>query len=329
MIRSLSNAILVKIRARYAKKLSDNDYKMLLSCKNVNDIALYLKNKQLYSNSVSKMVREEIHRGKLEEALMQSFFEDLSCLANYDLKFSKKIFRYILIRSEIKKIGKFLIFLKSGNSKNFESFLPRFLQSKSKINFSEFYTINTYNELLLKLAHSEYYKILSSCSDNGEFDINIVETSLYNYLFEMILSSIYKLNRDSINGIKKFLYDYVDIINTVRILRVRKIFNAPDDYISRIIFQFGDYKFNKYNLEESDLKGTFGSEISNISDLEKFSKIIRFNWAKHNIRYSNMTEVIGLSYILLREIEIMNVINIIEGVRYDLDREKIEEMLIK
>ena len=155
MIKFLGNAILVKIRARYAKRLYDNDYKMLLSCDSVTDIALYLKSKQLYSDSVSKMIREKVHREKLEEALMQSFFEDLSCLANYDLKFSKRIFRYILVRSEIKKIGRFLIFLKSGNSKNFQSPLPRALQSKSKINFSELCTVNTYDELLSRTMRSE------------------------------------------------------------------------------------------------------------------------------------------------------------------------------
>ena len=329
MINFLSNAILVKIRARYAKRLSQSDYKSLLSCESVSDIAHVLKNKPFYSGSISKMMNEEIHRGKLEEALTQSFLEDLSCLANYDLKFSKKIFRYILIRSEIKKISRFLIFLKSGKSKNFESFFPEFLRSKSKIDFSEFVKINTYDELVSVLGKSKYHKILKACNDNGQFDINVVETSLYNYLFDIIVSSIYGFEKKVINQTKNFLFKYVDLCNIVRIIRTKKIFNAPDDYISKIVFQFKDYRFNKYDLCDKNLSDIFGKEIVNISDLEKFSKMIRFKWAKRSIRYSNIPEVIAFSYILLREIEIMNVINIIEGVRYNLQREKIEGMLIK
>ena len=91
MITFLSNAVLVKIRAKYAKRLSLDDYKSLLSSDSVSAVASYLKNKDVYCDSLSKM-NTEIHRGPLEKALMQSFFEDLSSLANYDLKFSKKIF---------------------------------------------------------------------------------------------------------------------------------------------------------------------------------------------------------------------------------------------
>ena len=56
---------------------------------------------------------------------------------------------------------------------------------------------------------------------------------------------------------------------------------------------------------------------------------LKFKWAKKNIRYSNIPEIIGYSYMSLKEIEILNVINIIEGVRYKLPSDKIERMLIK
>ena len=327
MINFLSNAILVKIRAKYAKRLSLEDYKVLLSSDSVSTIASHLKNKDIYCDSLSKM-DAEIHREPLEKALMQGFFEDLSTLANYDLKFSKRIFKYILIRSEIKQINKFLTFLKSGNSKNFKCFLPRFLKSKSKIDFDKFSQIDTHQNLISILNKSRYYEFLKSFENEKTFDINFIETSLYNYQFQTILNYIYKLGKTK-NETKKFFYNCIDILNTIRVIRVKKFCDPSDEYISKIIFKFDDYKFNDYDIIEDKLSSKFGEKISSVRKLEKMFRELKFKWAKKNIRYSNIPEIIGYSYMSLKEIEILNVINIIEGVRYKLPSDKIERMLIK
>ena len=327
MISFLSNAVLVKIRAKYAKRLSSNDYKALLSSENVTEIANYLKSKDVYCNSLSKM-NSEIHRGPLEKALMQSFFEDLSALANYDLKFSKKVFKYIILCSEIKQINKFLTFLKSDNSEKFECFLPRFLQLKSKIKFNQFNKIKSYKDLTTFLRITEYYKILQSFEHDVPIDINIIETGLYNYKFQTILNSIYELKKIS-KETKKFFYKCIDIMNIIRVLRTKKVCNPSNDYISKIVFKFGDYKFNNYDICEEQLKNIFGNDINSVQKLEKEFKKIKFKWAKKNIRYSSVPEIIAFSYISLKEFEIMNITNIIEGVRYKLPSDRIEKMLIK
>ena len=327
MIDFLSNAVLVKIRAKYAKRLSLDDYRVLLSSEDVTAVASYLKNKDIYRNSLLKM-NSEIHREPLEKALMQSFFEDLSALANYDLKFSKKIFKYILINSEIKQINIFLTFLSSGNSEKFECFLPRFLKSKSKIKFDKFNKIVSYKDLVSFLINTEYYKVLKPFENDDSIDINIIETNLYSYKFQITLNAIYALSKIS-NETKKFFYKCIDIMNTIRVLRAKKLCNPSDDYLLKITFKFGDYKFNNYNTCEKDLKDIFGNDVSSIWELERKLKKIKFNWAKKNIRYSNISEIIGFSYILLKEFEVMNITNIIEGVRYKLPSDKIEKMLIK
>ena len=56
---------------------------------------------------------------------------------------------------------------------------------------------------------------------------------------------------------------------------------------------------------------------------------MRFKWARKNIRYSNIAEIVGFSYIILKEIEISNLTNIIEGVRYNLSKNIIKKMIIR
>ena len=333
MINFLSNAVIVKIRARYAKRLTQIDYDNLIACKNVSEIALYLKNKQIYRDSLLNIDDKNIRRNFLESILNQSFFEDLAGLAKYDLTFGRKVFRYILKKFEIRQINKFLIFLKSGDVSKFECSFPKFLKSRSKIKFDNFNKAKNYNDLLNNVYKTEYYEILKlNINKNLDFDINKIETELYNNIFEMFLNVINKLNFKIRKKIKKFLYSCVDISNVIRITRAKKFYNSDDNYILDIIFNFGNYKFSKYEfLKDSNFSNfnLFGDNINSIQELEKFSKIMRFKWSKKNIRYSNISEVVGFSYVFLKEMEISNLINIIEGIRYGISKEKIRQLLIK
>lgn len=328
----VSNVIIVKIRARYAKRLTKTDYDNLVACKKVSEVASYLKNKQAYRESLLNVDDKNVRRSFLESVLNQNFFEDLAVLAKYDLTFGRKIFRYILKKFEIRQINRFLIFLKSGDISKFECSFPKFLKSKSKIKFDSFNKAQNYNDLLNFVYKTEYYDILkSNINKNLDFDINKIETELYNNIFSMFFDVINKLNSKIREKIKKFLYSCVDVSNAIRITRARKFYNSDDNFISDIIFNFGDYKFSKYDfLKNSNFSNfsLFGDNINSVQELEKFSKIMRFNWSRKNIRYSNISEVVGFSYVFLKEIEISNVINIIEGVRYGISKEKIRQLLI-
>ena len=332
MTNFLSNAVIVKIRARYAKRLVREDYENLVACSGVSEIAAYLKNKQTYHESLLNIDDKNVRRNFLESVLNQYFFEDLASIAKYDLTFGRKIFKYILKKFEIRQINRFLIFLKSGDVSKFECSFPKFLKSRSKVKFDSFNKAENYNDLLNTVYKTEYYEILKSNIDkNLNFDINKIETELYNNIFSMFLDAISKLNSKVKTKIKKFLYSCVDVSNAIRIARAKKFYSADDDFISGITFSFGDYKFLKYNLLKDSNFSDFSfidDSIDSIQKLEKFLKIMRFEWSRKNIRYSDISEVVGFSYVFLKEMEISNVINIIEGVRYGISKEKIRQLLI-
>ena len=62
--------------------------------------------------------------------------------------------------------------------------------------------------------------------------------------------------------------------------------------------------------------------------IDKVPINMRFNWCRHNIRFSVSPPVVLISYIFLKEVEILNLTNIIEGVKYNLPAEEIKKMLI-
>lgn len=74
---------------------------------------------------------------------------------------------------------------------------------------------------------------------------------------------------------------------------------------------------------------TFGQRISGIEYdyIDELPTKVKFSKCIHFIRYSINPPVVMLSYILLTEIELSNIINIIEGIRYKLPKDEIKKML--
>lgn len=331
MTKFVSSAVIVKIRSRYAKRMTYDEFDSLSSCHSVSDVAAYLMKKPIYCEVLSKINSQEIRREFLESALSYSFLEDLSIIAKYDLSFGKNVFKYVITRFEVQQICKFLLFLKSHTVNKFECLAPSFFKSRSKIKFDNLNKAENYEHLLDAIKKTDYYNILNKYNSDN-FDINLIETNLYNYIFKLLLDYISSFSYKISKEIKKVFYDYIDISNTIRIVRSKKFYNAEDNYISSIIFKFGDYKFSKYDILKKSSFSNFDfidENIKSVKDLEKFSKILRFKWSKRNIRYSNVVEIIGFSYIILKEIEISNLINIIEGVRYNLPKEFIQATIVK
>ena len=63
----------------------------------------------------------------------------------------------------------------------------------------------------------------------------------------------------------------------------------------------------------------------NLDVVDKVPRNMRFNWCKHNIRFSMSPPIVLISYIFLKETEILNIITIIEGVKYRLSSDDIKK----
>ena len=56
---------------------------------------------------------------------------------------------------------------------------------------------------------------------------------------------------------------------------------------------------------------------------------VQYKLAKKNIHFSDNPSVVMISFMFLSETELMNVISLIEGIRYQLDPKIIQSLLIR
>ena len=132
----------------------------------------------------------------------------------------------------------------------------------------------------------------------------------------------------------------IDANNFVRIMRLKKYYHPSYEYIESILLPFGTLEKKVINdlIRAEDLNDALliikNTEIGKMIEgikydyLDEIANKIKFMVCSHNIRYSVNALVVMVSYVFLLEIEISNIINIVEGVRYKLNSEEIDRMLI-
>lgn len=338
-----SNAILSKARAMYGKRLTDKDYQSLLGCSSVSEVLSYLKSHTKYSPLLNSISEKDVHRGRLELILKQQLFYDFASLCRYEMSVGEHFSDYIIIRTEIEQILHYLMLFTSGKSNEYIYSLPLYFDSHTKIDLNALTKTSTYSQFLAVLDGTPYKAILSKYKPNENNNLNIpeIENSLYSYFYNKIYSIIEKYTKGKTKiELTNIFNNYMDLTNFVRILRLKKYFKMAPEMIKKELLPFGKLKehqitdmCNAQNSKDvfaimlstssgkiiNNLEYTFAGEITNRGN---------YNLGRKNIRFSTCPSVVMMSYIFLEEAELTNVVNIIEGVRYNVEPDTIKSLLI-
>lgn len=338
-----SNAVLSKARAMYGKRLTSKDYNELLNCDSVTDVALYLKYKTNYAEILSDLNESDIHRGQLENLLRKKIFNDFEKLERFELSIGEDLAQYIIIRTEIEQIVHVLIFLISNKTEKYIYTMPEFFNKHTSVDLPAFSKVKSYDDFLDVLKGSVYYKLLKNYKplENEPINLNKIENVLYTYLYKRIFEMIKSYKNARVEKELNEMFNlFVDLHNFVRVLRLKKFYKASPELIYDSILPFGLFKrkhiegfVHAKNSDEviSIMRSTWLSgKMRDIryNYVDEIPDIMRYRKSRHNIRYSTKPPVVMISYVFLTEIELANIINIIEGVRYKLPPEKIDELLI-
>ena len=136
-----SNAILAKARAMYGKCLTDHDYKQLMDCRNVSEVASYLKTRTNYKSVLAGLNENEVHRGQLEPMLRQNLYYDISALSRYAKHKTLLFSDFIISEMEIEQIIRSLTLVNIGRADEYVFSLPMTMTKFAKIDLKEFSTL--------------------------------------------------------------------------------------------------------------------------------------------------------------------------------------------
>ena len=342
MLSSLSsNAVLSRARTRFGRRLTEQNFNDLLVCRNTQEVAYYLKNRTYYNSILSDVSENEVTRSQLEILLKQSLFEDCASLGRYGSSVGEHMSDYLIRRSEIEQIMHSLVVLNSGKTDGYTVYMPEFLLSKTRIDVEALGYMKTFDHLLKALENTPYRKIVEQFRpEDGELlDYTGIENALYTYLYTDVFHMISKYYKgEAASQLREIFNSYLDLDNYVRIIRLKTFYNAPPEAIRGALLPFSTIK---KDFLEKLIKARDVQEVHEImaetrpgrrylKDKEFEEDIpmkTQYEICRHNIHFSTHASVVMLSYIFVKQAEILDITNILEGIRYELPASKIAQLL--
>ncbi len=337
-----ANVILAKARAMYGNSLKEQNYNELLNCHSVSEVASYLKNRTSYAVMLKEINEATVHRGHLEMLLRRKLFNDYSALSRYDITVGMHMSAYIIQRGEVEQIVQCLRLINAGRSDEFFFSMPLFFSSQTHLDLLRMGNAKTQEELVAVLSGTPYAHLISQFPpEDGHIRLTEIENALNSHLMHTLLSII-----DTTSGeLHKQLVDLcgtqIDAQNVSRIVRMKRYFHMPPDVIRANLLPYGrclsakemDKMIDAPTADEV-LRIFFTTRVGRMlpESQRKFThdlhhRVPYFN-ARRHIHYSIHPMVVLVSYIMLMDVELDDIINVIEGIRYGLPVEEIKPMLV-
>lgn len=337
-----SNVIIAKALAMYGHRLTDEDYRNLMACQTVGNVASYLKNHTVYGKTLAGINENNIHRGQLEARLKQKLFEDYALLCRYEISIGEHFSRYLIVRSEIEQILQSIIFLNSGKPEEYLFDMPDYLNQHTHINLAALTLIKDFDGLLDALEHTPYQKILEPFApvQGDKIDYMGIENKLYTYLFSNAFEVIDKYTHgETAKQLREIFNSYVDLLNYARIVRLKVFYSAEPDFIRGSLLPFGDVSprileemaaaENEEQVTNVMGRTSAGKRFLNVPHtyIDEIPNRAKYKVCRHDIHFSTHSSVVLMSYVFITQAEITDIITIIESIRYKLPPEEISKLL--
>ncbi len=339
-----NNAVITKAKSIFGHFLKAEDYERLVKMRSLPDLVGFLKKSVNYQEILYSVQEASIHRGQLELLIRKNAFEQILRLIK--MVHSKDMEFYLLniVQQETELI---LSTLRTIISMEFEDNigkLPLFFEVHTKIDVHKMLKVQTYDELLEAVKNSPYYQILRPYrTDDPEMIRYLdIEHKLEVYYYQEAFRRIDKHYSGSLKkDIEGIFQTKIELSNITKIYRLKKFYQATPQTIKDVLIKdhlrISEKKWDEMiNLSNPDqivkyLSNSEYSKFVNEKDyvyIEYFAGKIRYDLARKYIYFASEVPKVFMAFVTLSQMEIENITNIIEGIRYQVDEAEIKTMLI-
>ncbi|NCB33091.1 MAG: hypothetical protein EOM64_04310 [Erysipelotrichia bacterium] len=345
---SSNNAMSAKARAMFGERLKAEDYAVLLQKKSVGEIASYLKANTMFAECMEGVNAKSVHRGQLEVLLRTDVFDRLSKLIRYADDSAKHFATAAVMESEIELI---MMAVQSFDSdqpdqerQGLITNMPMYARDFTSFDIVRLADVHSYEELLTLVKDTLYYSSLKKYEKQSLQEMDFVGLShdLRTQYYTACLAAIRKYGRaDAREQMTEIIRARIELENISIIYRMKKYFQASSAEIKKMIVESCCYFSEREIMEMID--HCSAEEIidrlhvskykryltgAKFIYIEHYTKMISYNMNYHFIETYTAPNLVLMSYLLLSDIEIQNVVDIIEGVRYGIGQEHIRSLLI-
>lgn len=325
-----------KIRGMYAQNLSYDDLNELIRQKDLKSAVYFLKN-ELDS---LKNIDDNSARDDVEKSLDLIFINDIRKIYRLLSNKGKELFMQFLLKYEIKCVKSVLkkIVINSSLDNNLSN--VDLWCNNIFLNIKDITSANNIEQFLEIISKRPYYKIIKNYLDEID-DINKasifeLESRLDKFYFQRFYKSAKNQNKELANMVGT----QIDLLNIVWIYRAKKYYNLSDKQLKNVVIDV-NYKLSKKNIDKMMKSNSF-TEFKDLllktqyrdivkgdySGIERNGKYFLYKMYRKIFRTSTFDSSIIFCYMYLQEIQDSNIINIIGGIKYNLDINSIKDKVI-
>lgn len=341
-------AIAAKVRVMYRYRLTPSDYEELMKKRTVGDVAAYLRDNTHYRGVLEQADPSEIHRGQLEHLLRGLRYSQYRRLIAYNYS-GKEIFRYLYLREEILWLLARLRQLVGSieGEEEEESFLAQplsdqWLKGNTTLDLERLEAAGSIRELMEHLGDSPYGKLMGRYFREPLEHPDLVgcEQAFYTYYYKRLLTvTDRELSGEARKATREAIYRRIDNENIVQTFRLKRFFRSDEEFIRQTLLPFPtqsqalidrmiaakDVQRLYTLLEEAGLAREGEAHTSDyIENVILRRRARQSRWELHN---STHPTVVLYAYMTHLEIELEDIINIVESVRYGVPAEEMRRML--
>lgn len=328
-------AVSAKVHALYGRRMTQEDYRQLLSKQTVSEAAAFLKNHPGYAESLSGLGTDVIHREDLESALRSVYVDEYRRIFSFMELGDRELLWFPIYRAEQSAILTTMHHLTSTHILDPVTTWAPVLQKQSRLDLTALQNATSFEDIAHAARDTIYGSALSRISSGDNpvptqaFVDNMMQVAYYARLYR-ILAKNYKGETRRI--VKQSLDDETDLLNLVQFLRLKKHF--PPEDIQRYSFPLPcSAKLTKSHVQallatadydaafQTVLDGPFGPLFSTMdpSGLEAYLYTLQYRFSRRQLRSAKPSVYTPIAYLTLKEIELRNIISIIECIRYEVD----------
>ena len=341
-------AIAAKVRAMYRYRLTSADYEELMKKRTVGDVAAYLRDNTHYRAVLAEADPAAIHRGQLEALLRRLRFAQYRQLIAYNYS-GKEIFRFFYFRQEINQL---LALVRTFGGEEAgrlfgrderEDFTPDGqLVGHTSFDLERLAQVKSYPELTDFLGDTPYGKLLRRFEpdEEGQIDQLGCERELYVYYYKRLLTlADRELEGNARKATRKAIYGRINSEKIVQVYRLKRFFHSSEDFIrqSLLPFETPSQPLIDKMIAAQDTQRLHAllaeTGIIRVGEERKDgfieNAILRLRakqcrWELHN---SVHPMVVLHAYMTHLELELEDLINILESVRYGVAAEEMRKIL--
>lgn len=332
---------MTKIRAIHGTMLTGEDYRILSSKQSLPEVVQYLKNHRRFAQTLSGIDVNTVHRGHIEELLKKHEFELFIKLRDFQHLKALRFYNSTCEKFETDQLLSLVGAIRGAEKRRFVEAVPGYFFSYSDIDFLDLSKCTSIDELASKLAGTKYAKLCDKIkkADSSEFDFAALETDFAVFHYKRLTDSL----KDELSkSDAKLIYDTVrrEIMLTVFVsaYRMKAYFGLSQGEIRARLMPLAKLaKLSEDRIIECDneidmlemmakLPGAGGVDTAGCVSIETAAAKIRLRYAGRLMRTQSMPAVY-YAFLQLCDIEASNVIHIIEGIRYRLQPDSIEQLI--